>query len=101
MGGHHAHDTFKIPKDHRIYKVEHSRTLLELKELLAQSGLKDPWMRNEVFRYKYEGTLWSRFYSSLGSRYMLYGIGLGLLASVAQYAWDSRHSSSTDHGEQH
>lgn len=45
MGGHHAHDTFKIPKDHRIYKVEHSRTLLELKELLAQSGLKDPWMR--------------------------------------------------------
>ncbi|XP_063708273.1 NADH dehydrogenase [ubiquinone] 1 beta subcomplex subunit 3 [Culicoides brevitarsis] len=47
MGGHHE---VKIP-DWRSYKVENAPQLMEVKEALARQGLKDPWLRNEVWRH--------------------------------------------------
>lgn len=48
MGGdHHGHgSTYKVPKDHTIYKVnEKYPTLINLEKRLAKEGLKDPWIR--------------------------------------------------------
>ena len=38
--------------DYKIYTVgEHTPELLKLQQDLAAKGLKDPWLRNEVWRY--------------------------------------------------
>ncbi|GFV41430.1 NADH dehydrogenase 1 beta subcomplex subunit 3 [Trichonephila clavipes] len=49
MGG-HSHGPPKVP-DYRIYKVEDCPQLMKTQRMLAQHGLKDPWLRNEVWRY--------------------------------------------------
>lgn len=54
MGGHgdgHA-KPIKIPSPD-IYKVENVPELVRLQEALAARGLKDPWLRNEVWRFQY------------------------------------------------
>lgn len=54
MGGHDAHHggpPYKIPSPD-IYKVEDVPELKRIQEKLAQRGLKDPWLRNHVWRYK-------------------------------------------------
>ncbi|KAL1115275.1 hypothetical protein AAG570_007306 [Ranatra chinensis] len=40
----------KIP-DYRIYRVEDAPELVRCQQALAQKGLKDPWLRNEVWRF--------------------------------------------------
>ncbi|OQR67873.1 NADH-dehydrogenase (ubiquinone) 1 beta-subcomplex 3-like [Tropilaelaps mercedesae] len=102
MGGHHDHhDTYKIPH-HTIYKVEDSPRLMKVQEKLAAEGLKDPWIRNEVFRYKYDVIpMRTRIYEVCGGRFMLYGIGLGILGAVAQYAWDQTHPAPNHGGGHH
>lgn len=47
--GHHS-EPYKVP-DWRIYKVEDAPELLRLQRVLAAKGLKDPWIRNEVWRH--------------------------------------------------
>ena len=48
LGG---HPKIVIP-DYKTYTVgEHTPELLELQQKLAAKGLKDPWLRNEVWRY--------------------------------------------------
>ena len=62
MGGHgHGHEPpYKVP-NHEIYKWEDVPELRKMQEKLAKSGLKDPWARNEVWRFhKGYGTLTSR-----------------------------------------
>jgi len=51
-GGHgHGHEPpYKIP-DYRVYKVENVPQLMALRRTLAAHGLKDPWLRNEVWKY--------------------------------------------------
>ncbi|GIX72463.1 complex I-B12 [Caerostris extrusa] len=49
MGGHSAEPP-KVP-DYRIYKVSDAPQLIKTQRMLAQHGLKDPWLRNEVWRY--------------------------------------------------
>ena len=46
---HHVED-FKAP-DWRLFKVENAPELAEVQHRLAAQGLKDPWLRNEVWRY--------------------------------------------------
>ncbi|KAG5852473.1 NADH dehydrogenase [ubiquinone] 1 beta subcomplex subunit 3 [Anguilla rostrata] len=49
MGGDHGHGKLVLP-DYKQWKVE--GTPLEFtKERLARRGLKDPWARNEAWRY--------------------------------------------------
>ncbi|CAK9821543.1 NADH dehydrogenase [ubiquinone] 1 beta subcomplex subunit 3 [Anthophora retusa] len=64
MGGHgHGHGLgvpYTVPSPD-IYKVEDVPELLRVKEKLAAKGLKDPWLRNEVWRYTaLPGTPFSR-----------------------------------------
>ncbi|KAG8200863.1 hypothetical protein JTE90_015768 [Oedothorax gibbosus] len=47
MGGGHPPE---VP-DYRIYKVKGVRQLERVQRMLAQHGLTDPWLRNEVWRY--------------------------------------------------
>uniref|UniRef100_A0A8J2S243 NADH dehydrogenase [ubiquinone] 1 beta subcomplex subunit 3 n=1 Tax=Daphnia galeata TaxID=27404 RepID=A0A8J2S243_9CRUS len=51
--GHHDHGhhhEFKVP-DYKKYKVENAPELVTVRNMLAQKGLKDPWLRNEVWRF--------------------------------------------------
>ncbi|KAF2360958.1 NADH dehydrogenase [ubiquinone] 1 beta subcomplex subunit 3 [Trinorchestia longiramus] len=41
---------FKAP-DWRQYRVEDVPDLVNVRNALASHGLKDPWLRNEVWRY--------------------------------------------------
>jgi NADH dehydrogenase (ubiquinone) 1 beta subcomplex subunit 3 len=47
--GHHALP--KVP-DPSIYKVEGCEILMNLQKKLAAKGLKDPWIRNHVWRFE-------------------------------------------------
>jgi NADH dehydrogenase (ubiquinone) 1 beta subcomplex subunit 3 len=49
-GGEHAHK-IHIP-DWREYKVDGIKDLEWTRKALAEKGLKDPWLRNEVWRYQ-------------------------------------------------
>jgi hypothetical protein len=45
--GHHDHGhhhEFKVP-DYKKYKVENAPELVTVRNMLAQKGLKDPWLR--------------------------------------------------------
>ncbi|XP_071879144.1 NADH dehydrogenase [ubiquinone] 1 beta subcomplex subunit 3 [Bombus fervidus] len=50
MGGHGHGSPIKIPSPD-IYKVEDVPELKMVQDELAKLGLKDPWLRNEVWRY--------------------------------------------------
>ncbi|KAJ9586402.1 hypothetical protein L9F63_019954 [Diploptera punctata] len=51
MGGDHGHHHYKVP-DWKSYKVEDCPKLLKVQQALAQKGLKDPWLRNEAWRFQ-------------------------------------------------
>lgn len=52
MGGHgHSHKPPYVVPSPDIYKVEDVPELMRVREKLAEKGLKDPWLRNEVWRY--------------------------------------------------
>ncbi|XP_033219407.1 NADH dehydrogenase [ubiquinone] 1 beta subcomplex subunit 3 [Belonocnema kinseyi] len=58
--GHGHGPPYKVPS-HEIYKWEDVPELKKMQEKLAKLGLKDPWARNEVWRYhKGYGTQLSR-----------------------------------------
>ncbi|NWR53717.1 NDUB3 dehydrogenase, partial [Regulus satrapa] len=46
----HGHDKVELP-DYRRWKVE-GTPLEEVQRRLARHGLRDPWARNEVWRYQ-------------------------------------------------
>lgn len=48
--GHGHHAPYVIP-DYRIYKVADCPKLVAVEKSLAAQGLKDPWLRNEAWRY--------------------------------------------------
>ena len=69
-GGHHHHERLQIP-DWKIYQVgDHTPNLQQLQQRLAAKGLKDPWIRNEVWRFdtRMHGTHLSRKLASFGFR---------------------------------
>merc|ERR1711976_800977 len=49
MGG--GEMPYKIP-DYKIYKIDGIKELEWTRDKLAEKGLKDPWLRNEVWRYQ-------------------------------------------------
>ncbi|KAL7738434.1 hypothetical protein ACLKA6_006745 [Drosophila palustris] len=75
MGGHHA-EPYKVPHP-SIYKVENVPQLLEVKESLARQGLRDPWLRNEAWRYEKKGF---GTHASRLSTFMFRGLGVGFCA---------------------
>lgn len=82
MGGgshHHGHeDPLRIP-DPKIYRVEDVPRLMQVKRHLASLGLKDPWLRNEVWRFQLaNSSLMSRVTGTV-FRGFKYGLALAVL----------------------
>ncbi|XP_028606930.1 NADH dehydrogenase [ubiquinone] 1 beta subcomplex subunit 3 [Podarcis muralis] len=51
MGHGHEHGPVKVEyPDPKVWKVE-GTPLQDIQERLARRGLKDPWLRNEAWRY--------------------------------------------------
>ncbi|XP_075985110.1 NADH dehydrogenase [ubiquinone] 1 beta subcomplex subunit 3 [Anticarsia gemmatalis] len=50
MGGHGHGPPYTIP-DYKSFVVKGVPQLEELEQALAKKGLKDPWIRNEAWRY--------------------------------------------------
>ncbi|CAN2389150.1 NADH dehydrogenase (ubiquinone) 1 beta subcomplex [Pristimantis euphronides] len=46
---HHGHGKMHMP-DYKIWKIE-GTPLEKVQERLAKQGLKNPWLRNEAWRY--------------------------------------------------
>lgn len=99
--GHESHGPpYKIP-DYRIYKVEDVPELLSTQKALAAQGLRDPWLRNEVWRYNPQefGTVASRT-QNLFFRGFKYGFAAFVLTAIGGYVMDKR-SGGHGHGEHH
>ncbi|CAO1435154.1 unnamed protein product [Diamesa serratosioi] len=82
MGGHGHHEAYSVP-DAKIYKVADAPKLMEVQTALARQGLKDPWLRNEVWRYnvKAHGSHRSRVIG-----FLFRGLPLGIAAFAATIA---------------
>ncbi|CAL4081139.1 unnamed protein product, partial [Meganyctiphanes norvegica] len=93
MGGGGA-PNYKIP-DWQIYKIADAPPLIETQKALASQGLKDPWLRNEVWRYseKQFGTHNQRIFKAF-----FRGAKWGLLAAVATVAVEKTFFASDHHG---
>ncbi|KAI8432510.1 hypothetical protein MSG28_013512 [Choristoneura fumiferana] len=76
MGGHgHGEPPYKIP-DYKQFQVKGIPQLEELERALCQRGLRDPWIRNEAWRYHPGfGTRWGRAKKVF---FRGFSIGLGL-----------------------
>ncbi|XP_015908625.1 NADH dehydrogenase [ubiquinone] 1 beta subcomplex subunit 3 [Parasteatoda tepidariorum] len=84
MGGGHHVTPPKIP-DYRIYKVEDIPHLMRTKLMLEKQGLKDPWLRNEVWRYPPESQLgmWGPLREVIFRKVGL-GFGLAVLTIIGE-----------------
>ncbi|KAG5871533.1 hypothetical protein JTB14_023958 [Gonioctena quinquepunctata] len=100
MGGHgHGHhDPYTIP-DYKIYKVADVPELVATQKALAAQGLKDPWLRNEVWRYdpKEWGTEKTRL-RPVFLRGFKYGFGAFLLTIAGTALYDRMYPSEHGHG---
>uniref|UniRef100_A0A6M2E510 NADH dehydrogenase [ubiquinone] 1 beta subcomplex subunit 3 n=1 Tax=Amblyomma tuberculatum TaxID=48802 RepID=A0A6M2E510_9ACAR len=104
---HHGHHAPKLPPvpDYRIYKVEDVPRLVKLRDALARQGLKDPWIRNEVWRYSaHMKTPPSAAFKSLVFRGLkpgfLLAVGTIVLEKGYDYAFkkdDHHHSGDAHH----
>lgn len=98
---HHQHGEsrpYEIP-DYQKYRVEDVPKLKALQERLAREGLKDPWLRNLVWRYDPAfGTPWTRT-----KVFFFRGFKWGLLAFAITIAGEKAYdmyapSSNKGHG---
>lgn len=106
MGGGHDHHhhgpPYKVP-DASIYKVSDAPELVEVERALARRGLKDPWLRNEVWRYNVQQ------FSTHRTRlitFLFKGFPLGFAAFVATIGVEFAlgvdyhgHGSHAEHGD--
>lgn len=103
-GGHghghgHGHEPYTVP-DYRIYKVSDVPKLQNIQNALASQGLKDPWLRNEVWRYNPK-----EFGTEAGNLRLIFGRGLKLglgafiLTIVGTEIYDRLYPS--EHGTGH
>ncbi|XP_054167993.1 NADH dehydrogenase [ubiquinone] 1 beta subcomplex subunit 3-like [Oppia nitens] len=71
--------------DYKQYRVNDIPQLLDVQKKLAARGLKDPWLRNEVWRYdpKNWGTKTWRIWGLVAPG-LLYGFGLFLVVVVCE-----------------
>ena len=98
MGGH------KVPKmeipDHKIYQVgEHTPDLQEVVRKLKLKGLKDPWIRNEVWRFDIRdmGTPQNNMFNVL-KRGFWPGLALALVTTAITKYFESQdaHNHGSD-----
>uniref|UniRef100_A0A224Z541 NADH dehydrogenase [ubiquinone] 1 beta subcomplex subunit 3 n=1 Tax=Rhipicephalus zambeziensis TaxID=60191 RepID=A0A224Z541_9ACAR len=105
-GHHHGPKPPAVP-DYRIYKVEDVPRLVKMRDTLAREGLKDPWMRNEVWRYKeYTKNNSLTLLKNLVTRGLKPGLALAVATVVLEKAYDyafpkKHHHGYYDKGEGH
>ncbi|RZF43320.1 hypothetical protein LSTR_LSTR001581 [Laodelphax striatellus] len=98
MGG---HSKIEIP-DWKSYKVEDVPELMRVKEALAKKGLKDPWLRNEVWRYHPSfGGSTMNITKIMLARGFKYGLGLTAASIAIEYAYAAAFPSDDHHGHGH
>ena len=97
----HHHAIPKIPKAD-FYKLEDAPELLKIQENLAKHGLKDPWIRNHVWRYNPKfGTERQRWTTMLFRGWKV-GLAAFLLTIGAEKAFGITYGAGEhhdDHGE--
>ncbi|CAG9571018.1 unnamed protein product [Danaus chrysippus] len=95
MGGHGHGAPYTIPK-YTEFKTKGIPQLEELEKALAQKGLKDPWIRNEAWRYHPGfGTKLQR-----ARKLFFRGFPLGLALTIATVAFD-KLAGGEDHDHGH
>ncbi|CAF4859896.1 unnamed protein product [Pieris macdunnoughi] len=92
MGGHGHGAPYTVPH-YSQFKIDGIRELEEVQSELAKRGLKDPWIRNEAWRYHPGfGTKW------LKARKLFFrGFPLGLGLTIATVAFN-KLTGGDDHG---
>ncbi|XP_043252515.1 NADH dehydrogenase [ubiquinone] 1 beta subcomplex subunit 3 [Colletes gigas] len=97
MGG-HGHALPKVPSPD-AFKVEDVPRLLRVQQKLAEKGLKDPWLRNEVWRFhSLEPSFFKQIVNGLLRGWKL-GIPAFLLTIAAEQYLGNDHSNG--HHEEH
>lgn len=98
MGGSHEHSSLKIP-DYRIYKVADVPQLAQVERALAAQGLKDPWLRNEVWRFdeRYWGSPLKNA-KQLIFRGFKFGFTAFLITIAGTALYDKMHPDEHGHG---
>lgn len=96
MGG--DSEPYKIP-DYRIYKVANVPELAQVERALAAQGLKDPWLRNEVWRF--DRTQWGtpkQRWSLVFFRGFKYGFGAFIFTILGTALYDKINPNEQSHG---
>ena len=90
--------------DYKIYQVnEHTPELQALEKKLAERGLKDPWIRNEVWRYDMRDRCVTN--EMKGIHLVFRGFIPGLILAVGSaflwWEYDKRYLSHHHHDDHH
>ena len=76
----------------------HTPELKDLQERLARRGLKDPWLRNEVWRYDNRvATKRQAVMKLIRPKMALVGLGVALVTNAAQRYFDKRWEDQYGH----
>ncbi|XP_004927327.1 NADH dehydrogenase [ubiquinone] 1 beta subcomplex subunit 3 [Bombyx mandarina] len=95
MGGHGHGPPYTVPH-YSQFTVKGIPQLDELEKALAVKGLKDPWIRNEAWRYHPGfGTRWQR-----ARKFFFRGFPIGLGLTVITVALD-KFMGGGEHGHGH
>lgn len=99
--GHGHHEPYKIP-DYRIYKVEDVPELVKVQKALGAQGLRDPWLRNEVWRFNTKdfGTFNNRVYLSVFRGFKV-GFAAFVATALITYAYEKANPSEHHGGGHH
>ncbi|KAI5703627.1 NADH dehydrogenase [ubiquinone] 1 beta subcomplex subunit 3 [Diaphorina citri] len=100
-GDHHHEPPFKVP-DWRVMKLENCPPLQNVERALAAKGLKDPWLRNHIWRYPPEYPIqhWKR---AMNNSFYGFKWGLVMFAGtlVIEYTYKFISPPSDHHGGKH
>jgi len=91
---------YKVP-DWKIYQVgKHTPELEQVQRMLGSLGLKDPWIRNEVWRFdRRQPDMADRpvLVRRLLTRGMLPGFCIAVVTAGIHYYLESKHSHADSH----
>lgn len=90
-------ENFKAP-DWRKYKVDDIPALVNVRNALASQGLKDPWLRNEVWRHN--PALGKSALSNMG-KMVFRGWKLGAVAALTLYFVNNTFFPEEHHDDHH
>lgn len=98
--GKHLPKGVRIP-DWKKYNVQETPELLEVQKRLAEKGLKNPWLRNDVWRY--DPRLWGTYMdrSLFLFRYLKYGVAAFIVTESFAHlmGWRGDHGHHEEHHE--